>query len=109
MTNKLAPRLHGWISSYGMDYTVNRARRAMVFYRRIYLKDIELLDKDKQSILTAYLEMKEFLRTEEVDYEPEASEAYKRLSQRDGDTEVPPRLQETEEESEESLQEDTKE
>lgn len=108
MTNKLAPRLHGWVTSYGLDYTLARAKRAMVFYRRIYLNDINLLDKDKPSVLQAYLEMKEFLRTKEVDYEPEKSEAFKRLSQKSRDTEESSELQEDKEDSEERIQKDIK-
>ena len=105
-TNHLAPRLHGWITSYGLDYTIDRARRAMVFYRRIYLNDIELLDRDKPSVLQSYLELKEFLRTKEVHYEPEKSEAYKRLSQKYRDNEGASSLQANEEESKESIQRD---
>lgn len=78
----------------------------MVFYRRIYLNDIELLDKDKPSILNAYLEMKEFLRTGVIDYEPKESEVYKRFAKRYGDSEDSSRLQESEEEPKETIQED---
>ena len=110
MTNNLAPRISGWITSYGLDYTVKRVRRNMVFYRRIYLNDIELLDKDKPSVLQSYLELKEFLRTKEVSYEPEKSEAYKRLSQRDfGSDEGASDVQTDEEESKEDVQGDSEE
>jgi len=107
-TNNFAPRISGWINYAGLDYAIDRARRAMVFYRRIYLTDTELLDKDKHSLLMTYLELKEFLRTEEVNYEPEKSEAYKRLTKRDGDTEDASSLQDIKEESEESVQGDEK-
>ena len=104
MNNNLAPRLHGWITSYGLKYTVDRARRTMVFYRRIYLNDIELLDKDKPSVLQSYLELKEFLRTESINYEPKESEAFKRLSQEYRDNEGSSDVQTGEEESKEAVQ-----
>ena len=85
MTNYLAPRIHRWIKNDGLESALARAKRSMIFYRRIYLKDIELLDKDKPSVLVSYLELKEFLRTQEVNYEPKESEAYQRIVK--GDTE----------------------
>ena len=82
MIKQLAPRLHRWVTDYGLDYALLRAEKAMKHYRRVYLTDKEVLDKEKPSILISYLEMKEFLRTKEVDYEPETSEAHQQLLER---------------------------
>ena len=109
MKNNFAPRISGWINYAGLDYAIDRARRAMIFYRRIYLNDTELLDKDKSSVLVTYLELKEFLRTEEIDYEPEKSEAYKRLTERNRGGEDSSDVQKDEEEPKEPLQKDGKE
>ena len=102
MSSNETPRIHGWITDFGMEYAVKRAKNAMVFYRRLCLNKTDV-SKNRQSLIMSYLEFKKFLRTREINYEPKISEAYKQLLEAGiGDRQKASSLQATKKESKES-------